>query len=376
MQAVGYSSMIFIIAVGRAFADGQTYFLGRRIGIRGRAVIIDLIYRKSLRKTSKVSQGCKESGDAHADTGKIVNLMSVDATKILEVSCYFFYLWSAPLQVIICVTFLLSVAGYPGLAGLSVMIAMMPIGGIMGRAIARFQRDLMRKTDDRITSINELLLSIRIVKFFAWEDKFEEKIGELRSAELDCLWKYILANSGSRVIWNAAPVLVSFVTFTAMTVGAGSVLTASTAFTALAIFNSLRSPLAVMPDIIVKVGDALVSLSRIEMFLAEKELDEYIVSTNAPATQSDIAVQFKDSSFSWPGSGSEQCSSVRTSLALRKIMVEFPKGKLSVISGPTGSGKSSLLAAILGELVCVSGGGKVNFNGDTKSIAYSSQEGT
>ena len=109
--------LLFIVSILRSLADGQVYFLGRRIGIRVRAVIIALVYEKSLKRVAVCAPQSTTQNDS--GSGKMTNLMSVDAAKILEVCCYFIYIWSTPLQTIIFVAFLVYVAGYSALAGVA-----------------------------------------------------------------------------------------------------------------------------------------------------------------------------------------------------------------------------------------------------------------
>lgn len=232
----------------------------------------------------------------------------------------------------------------------------------------------MKATDSRITAINELLQGVRIIKFFSWETQFETKIEILRMAEIQQLWLYVLANSGSRIIWNAAPVIVSLVTFTTLTMWSGERLTASTAFTALALFNSLRNPLTTMPDIIVRTGEALVSLARIEAYLAEPELDHCISKT--PSDTTSLLFQ-KESLFSWfKPDAVDNGRRKQRGFMLKDLCLDFPLGGLTVIHGPTGAGKSSLLAALLGELHCIKGGvtiGSKSTESEHDPIAYASQ---
>lgn len=103
-----YAFAMFTFAIIRSFADGQTYFLGRRMGIRVRSVIISLVYNKSLKKIKNHEK----------DAGKIMNLMSVDSAKIMEVCCYLMYLWSTPLQILMIIGYLLYIAGWAGAVGL------------------------------------------------------------------------------------------------------------------------------------------------------------------------------------------------------------------------------------------------------------------
>lgn len=180
---------LFLASSTRSIADGQTYFLGRRIGTRVRAALIGELYAKSLRRIQ-----CSSTGD-------ILNLMSVDSTKVLEVSCYLMYLWTTPLQVLICISFLIYVLGWSALTGIAIMILMIPIGRFMGKQIAKRQKILMQSSDKRLSSTLELLSGIRLIKFFAWETNFLKAIDSLRSTELVNLWSYIKVIAINKIIW-------------------------------------------------------------------------------------------------------------------------------------------------------------------------------
>jgi ABC-type multidrug transport system fused ATPase/permease subunit len=366
-----YSVLLFVISMIRSVSDGQLYFLGRRIGIRVRSVIIALVYEKSLKRVARSSSDIKNE----FGSGKVTNLMSVDAAKVLEVCCYFMYVWATPLQSLIFILFLVQVAGLAGLAGLTVMILLIPIGTHIGGIIQRRQKVLMVTTDNRINAVNELLQGIRIVKFFAWEGRFEKKLEKLREVELKALWNYILLNASNKIIWSSAPVLVSFCTFFTMTMFSGRDLSISTAFTCLSIFQSLERPLKQVPDIVVKIMEALVSLKRVEEYIHQDELQDYI-NTEPNYKQKEYGVHFlPNSHFQWyvktDSSPTSQAFPIHANFG-------FPKGKLSVVYGPTGAGKSSLLSSILGELQCVKGGVILEDGSEPKSriaIAYVSQQG-
>jgi ABC-type bacteriocin/lantibiotic exporter with double-glycine peptidase domain len=180
---------LFLASITRSIADGQTYFLGRRIGTRVRAALIGELYAKSLRRIQASS------------TGDILNLMSVDSTKVLEVSCYLMYVWTTPLQVLICISFLIYVLGWPALTGIGIMVLMIPIGRIIGKHIAKRQKLLMASSDKRMSSTLELLSGIRLVKFFAWETNFLKEIDNLRGKELANLWDYMKIIVLNKIIW-------------------------------------------------------------------------------------------------------------------------------------------------------------------------------
>ncbi|KAJ3253173.1 hypothetical protein HK103_000814 [Boothiomyces macroporosus] len=291
-----YAFAMFTFAIIRSFADGQTYFLGRRMGIRVRSVIISLVYNKSLKKIKNHEK----------DAGKIMNLMSVDSAKIMEVCCYLMYLWSTPLQILMIIGYLLYIAGWAGAVGLAVMIIMLLFTGMVGRLIVTTQTNLMKKSDARVNSSNELLQSIRVIKFFAWEKVY---------------------------------IVLTF-------------------------------------DIIVRVLEAYVSLKRVQDYINEPELEEYVnINGYSPL---DPVVCLPGSEFQYPepsGLGIAELDAI-SGFKLRNLDIKFPVNGLTVIHGTTGSGKTSLLNAILGELECKAGGvhlGQCSLLKKDIPIAYASQ---
>ena len=118
----------------------------------------------------------------------------------------------------------------------------------------------------------------------------------------------------------------------------------SIAFTAMSLFIQLEGLTHMIPMLLVFGVNAKVSADRIDKFLARPEKPEN--------TYPGDSVSFDKASISFP-SDAEKDDEDR--FILRDISMEFPNGALSVISGPTGSGKSLLLAAILGEAEVLSG---------------------
>lgn len=73
------------------------------VGLRIRTALISAIYRKSLKMSSSAR---KES-----TVGEIVNLMSVDAQRFMDLVIYINMLWSAPLQISLALYFLWGLLG-------------------------------------------------------------------------------------------------------------------------------------------------------------------------------------------------------------------------------------------------------------------------
>ncbi|KAJ3131539.1 hypothetical protein HDU90_008206 [Geranomyces variabilis] len=390
IEGVLYAVALLICSLVRAACDGQVYFIGRRIGCRVRAVVIGEVYGKALRR--RAIQGDVDDANASATTGQITNLMAVDTGKILESACYLIYFWAYPLQIVICTTLLVILLGWPALAGIGVMVTVAPIGGFLGKLVADKQKALIKSTDARITAMSELLQGIRIVKFFAWEKHYFKSLTKFRSTELDRLKSYLYTTAASRLVWFSAPILVSFLTFMSFTKLAGRSLTAEVAFTGLALFNALRDPLRNLPDMIVRYTEAFVSVRRIETFLREENLERYNPGQKAHAVAAAAAqtpVGFTGpAAFSWeakPDKAKKSAAStppasttpVPAPFGLSNLEIAFPQGKLSLICGVTGHGKSSIILALLGEMNRTKGESYLPGpapDGERPTVAYAAQQ--
>ena len=94
--------------------------------------------------------------------GEIVNLMSVDAQRFMDLSPYFHTLWSAPLQIILSLVFLYLTMGPPIFAGFAVMVLMIPLNSGLGSWMQKLQVKQMSHKDSRIKLVNEVLNGIKV----------------------------------------------------------------------------------------------------------------------------------------------------------------------------------------------------------------------
>eukprot|EP00835_Amoeboradix_gromovi_P005060 NODE_442_length_8548_cov_0.231862.p1 type:complete len:1245 gc:universal NODE_442_length_8548_cov_0.231862:1465-5199(+) len=352
---------MFCMSITKSLCDGRTYFLGRRVGTRIRAILIGEIYEKALRR--KTNQGAVRDEDGNSiktTTGEIVNLMAVDAQKCLDYVCYLHMLITTPMQIIICTVALYTFLGWSALCGIMLMVVIIPTQRWLAQIVEDQQNDLMKRTDGRITKMNELLQGIRIVKFFAWERKFEESLLNTREDELKYLRKFLLTVALMMVIYHSIPILVSLLTFVAFAKLAGGTLTATNVFTTISLFYTLRMPLYDVPDQFVRYFETSVSVQRIAKFFTQEEME--------PPMESDY-IGFKDASFGWK---KEESSGEEYGFKLLNLDIRIPENKLTVIIGPTGSGKSSLLSALLGEMHTIQG--EYSLPKRSKGVAYVPQQ--
>lgn len=337
--------------------NGQALFIGRRISIKLRAIIIGEVYAKALRRKDVSAAGESDDKDnSQANNGQIINLMAIDAFKVSEICAYLHYLVaSVPVELVIAIALLYGILGWSALAGIVAMIILLPWNYWMSRQFSKIQEDLMKTTDIRINRMNELLNSIRIIKYFAWESSFMKDIDECRANELKQLRRRYFMLCLASLSWNASPVLITLLTFVTYTKLAGKDLTASVAFTSLSLFNVLRAPLDQLADMITNVLQSKVSVDRVAAFLAEEETLKYDHLFKKTKSADAPKVGFVDGTFTWASRQELSKDPNQSAFQVRDLDVNFPVGELSVVTGPTGSGKTSLLMALLGEMTPIKG---------------------
>ncbi|KFQ36515.1 Canalicular multispecific organic anion transporter 2, partial [Merops nubicus] len=345
------AALMFICAVLQTLILHQHFQYCFVTGMRLRTGITGVIYRKSL----VITNSAKRS----STVGEIVNLMSVDAQRFMDLMTFLNMLWSAPLQIFLALYFLWETLGPSVLAGVAVMVLLIPFNSAIAMKTRAFQVEQMRYKDARIKLMNEILGGIKVLKLYAWEPSFSEKVLEIRKNELRVLKKSAYLNSLSTFAWISAPFLVALTTFSVyVSVNEKNILDAEKAFVSLSLFNILKFPLNMLPQVISNIAQTSVSLKRIQQFLNHDELDPNCVETKVIAPGNAISVT--NATFSW---GKELKPS------LKDINLLVPSGALVAIVGHVGCGKSSLVSALLGEMEKLEG--EVAVKG---SVAYVPQQ--
>ncbi|XP_028263925.1 canalicular multispecific organic anion transporter 2 isoform X3 [Parambassis ranga] len=320
-------------------------------GMNVRTALIGAIYRKAL----VITNAAKRS----STVGEIVNLMSVDAQRFMDLTTFLNMLWSAPLQIMLALYFLWQNLGPSVLAGVAVMIMLIPFNAVIAMKTRAYQVEQMQYKDSRIKLMNEILNGIKVLKLYAWENSFKEKVLAIRQKELNVLRKTAYLGALSTMAWTSAPFLVALTTFAVyVTVDENNVLDAEKAFVSLSLFNILRFPLNMLPQVISSIVQASVSLKRIQSFLSHDELDPDSVDRKNTGTEFSVTVV--NGKFTW---GKDDPA------VLHNINVMVPQGSLLAVVGHVGCGKSSLISALLGEMEKLEG--EVSVRG---SVAYVPQQ--
>ncbi|KDQ16443.1 hypothetical protein BOTBODRAFT_186497 [Botryobasidium botryosum FD-172 SS1] len=390
-RAYIYACLAFVASILKAQADVQHLWYGRRASARVRTELTAAIYDKALKRkdlsgvdgtkdkdkdreepngqqsSKRRKNETKAETTKSADTGKIVQLMSGDAGRIGMTISAAYFIYGAPFEIAIACTFLYQLLGVSAFVGFFVLVVTAPLNHYLSRRNIAIAKELLAARDRRMSLLNELIGAVKFIKFFAWEERWIKRVEDMRKTELRWLVKDRTNSVMFGLLWTCAPLFVSIVSFLTYIL-LGNTLSVSKAFTAIALFNMLKMPLNVIPHWIVQILQAGVALGRISKFLEEEEVPDYVSTLKrAPASSQSLPEEFlgiSNGSFRWNapkrtqlnGSEGESASelmnedSEENRFELQDISVRFPEGELTVLTGPTGSGKTAILLALLGEM--------------------------
>lgn len=334
------AAVIFGKAMRRKDVKGVTKKTLKEIDLNGPIDANERTRVKGEEPTTKDEDG----DDAQKTRQSNINLVGVDSYRISSFATYIYVFPGTVLKLALAFGFLIHLIGWiPLLAGLAIPAIVTPINAFASKQYANSQEDLMKTRDKKTAVVTEALQGIRQIKFSAIEDNWQRKILAVRNKELKAQWRIFKFDTVLISIWILGPVMLSAVALAVYAIIHKS-LSPSIAFTTVSVFEALEMTLAVIPELITEYLDAKVSAKRVEKYLDSAEREQY--------TTEGATIAFHKATIAWPveDEGKEE-----DRFRLQDLNLEFPKNNLSVISGRTGSGKSLLLAAILGEADMLSG---------------------
>ncbi|KAL8891556.1 MAG: hypothetical protein Q9215_001420 [Flavoplaca cf. flavocitrina] len=285
-----------------------------------------------------------EEEEVEQSRQSVINLVAIDTKRISDFATCHWIFSQTIAKLFASVLFLTKLIGWPSLlAGFGFAALTLPFNIWASRTYSKTQTGLMKARDQKMVMVTEALQGIRQIKFSALESPWEAKIGKQRKEELTMQWRAFAADTALIGIWILGPVMLSAVSLAVFALLHGE-LSPSIAFTTITIFAQIEMTLAVIPELTSDGLEAWVSLQRVGDYLDAPEKEEYSIPSET--------VAFDNASMAWPSDNLEEDPD---RFILRDINLEFPANQLSVISGKTGSGKSLLLAAILGEADKIAG---------------------
>ncbi|XP_076074808.1 multidrug resistance-associated protein 1-like [Mytilus galloprovincialis] len=345
-----YAILMFGLTIGKTIFETQQGLRNCSGERRMWIAISSVIYKKTLR----LSNSAKKS----STSGEIVNLLSVDAGRISTCFHNINFLWTIPFMFCSTLFLLWQTLGVSAFIGLGIVVVLIPFNSYLVKKGKDLHLEVMDLKDNRVKMMNEVLNGIKVLKLYAWEDSFEKQISTIRDKEMGVIRNQALVGTCMHLAWCLTPFLVSLGTFAMyVLIDPENVLTAEKAFVAMSLFGMLSWNLNALPHIVNHYVQANVALKRIQAFLNKEELNEEAVTRSHDNKN---AVTVDSGTFAW---------NKEDDFMLKDINVHIPEGSFVAIVGSVGSGKSSMLSAILGEMGSMSG--KVNLKG---SVAYVSQQ--
>ncbi|XP_053191606.1 ATP-binding cassette sub-family C member 10 isoform X2 [Scomber japonicus] len=322
-----------------------------KVALSARAALISAIYSKALRVSSSSLAGFA--------LGEVVNLMSTDSDRVMNFFNSFHELWTLPFTFSITLYLLYLQVGVAFLGGLGVALLLVPFNKFLASRILSNNKHMLRYKDIRVKLMTEILFGIRVIKFYNWEPHFTQKVADCRKQELSHLKALKYYDAMCVYTWAALPVVISILTFVTYVL-LGHQLTAAKVFTTLALVGMLIFPLNSFPWVINGILEAKVSLDRIQRFfnLTNQDLQAYYALVSPEDSQTSVLLN--QGKFSWQQLDENKeretdSGAAKGSLQLHNLNLHITKGSLVVVVGKVGCGKSSLLAALTGELNRLSG---------------------
>ncbi|KZV72448.1 P-loop containing nucleoside triphosphate hydrolase protein [Peniophora sp. CONT] len=370
LRPIVWIILMFISSVTADLIWQRNIFIITTVMARARALLTYVVYEHSLRvrvdantqsDDEPASTGAKSSPTSRRSpgVGTMINLTTTDLDNILDGRDFLITFFYSPVQMAFCLYFLYLLLGWSAFVGLAIMLLCFPIPGYITKFSQGIQRQVMRKTDARVQTVSEMMNVLRMVKLFGWEHKLADRVSSKRTDELQWIRTRELLKLANRLANLVIPVLQLITTYAVYTLVMRRELTPSVVFPSITLFDMLRNQLGSiigsLPDII----QAKVSLDRLTEFLhsADGLLDEFSAKeyevSAGQEPDDDSVVGFRDAQFTWDGSSEVVSDELGTQ---RHFSLNFPgsvvfeRGCLSLITGPTGSGKTSVLMALLGEM--------------------------
>lgn len=326
---------LFLLQVLATVCYNAQFELASRTGYRLRTALSISLFSKYFKLSNNARQ--------IYSVGKITNITTTDTLKIDLASQYFHMMHGSIILILITFGILYAFLGVSIFAGFAFIVLYLPVQFFLSRANSQFRRAANVHADERMRLIHETLKGIRVIKAYSWENSFMNIIGKIREKESREIFKYLAARATTSNLTQAVPtfaMVLTFITYNFI----GNTLSISKVIPSLALFYGIRVPMLFIPVAIGYSLDAWIGFTRIGDLLNAEELSEQPELLISSTDSTEPAIEVINADFAW--NSTSQLSGMNFSV---------PVGKLVAIVGSIGSGKSSLLQALTGDMQRVRG---------------------
>lgn len=288
-QGIGFALGVSFIFMFSIFFLNIFFYYSAITGAQCRAVLVHAIYTKNMKLSAKAR--------LTFTNGKVTNFVSTDCHRVDFGLNWFHFGWSFPVAIGISIAVVMVNIGPPGLIGFAVLLCAFFFVIWAGRAMVIGRRAVSKITDSRVSLMREVLQSMKIIKFYSWEEAYIQKISDIRTKEMDHVVKILSIRNLLNAVFTSVPTIAGLLSFILLS-KTGGALNPATVFSSLSIFNVLRMPLMLLPLSIVTSTDAFQALTRIESFLSASEMNQYLEKVPLEQLNGDSVV-ISDGSFIW-----------------------------------------------------------------------------
>ncbi|HEX7673220.1 MAG TPA: ABC transporter transmembrane domain-containing protein [Bdellovibrio sp.] len=320
----------------------QHYFVR---SLRSYQLLGNLLNEKIFRHSLKLSMEARQKNQL----GDIVNYMGSDSESVADFPLILADVLYAIGMILAIVAMLFYYIGWSTLAAVAVLLTLAPLTKFISKSFTKLDDEMMAQRDQRVTLMTQALNAIRVVKYFAWEKSVAKEVNEVRAKELAARRHLARAETFSSLGYLGVS---TFVLFVALAVHAwrGQTLDAALIFTCISLFGLLEGPFGELSRLISRYTQALVGARRILNFLSQEEVKEK--SGTLDNSGKSAGLQVTDLTVKYQGAETP---------VLQDISFTIPAGQSLAVVGPVGSGKSSLIFSLLGEIQIE--GGSIAYTG-------------
>ena len=232
--------------------------------------------------------------------------------------------------------------GYSAIpANIFIVFVLLPLQYYMARTASSISYEATALITKRVRLLSEMLTAIKLIKFYAWEEYFLAKVNSARKKEVEKERGELINKIAAFMTVFVAPILAILVTLGTFYSVSGTLPAPDVVFSLLALYNTLRYPLLLLPSAERTLTGANISIARLEEYLKLPEIDVPLEIKDKPATDPNILMSMKNASFTWDGDLDHP--------HISDLSLELHRNQIIAVVGDIGSGKS-FFAAILGQL--------------------------
>ncbi|KAJ0322833.1 hypothetical protein COL5a_008660 [Colletotrichum fioriniae] len=349
-------SMAVFVYVGLAIARTAYQHSLNRLKIMIRGAVVGLLNNKQLNHQS-----------AGYDDARAVTLMSTDADNVVQSASMFHETWAQIIEVIIGTVMLARRVGWVCAVPFVMIFFCSRVSRYLAKNLQSKQKDWSVATQNRIAMTTSMLGSVKSLKMLGIVDHTESLILSLRLWELEMAkkvrWMMVAYNASANALGIFAPIL-TLVLYVIVARLNGSALDVETAFTTTALLGLVTHPANMIMTIVPQAVGSLAAFERIQQYLSEPsredqrllfdKAEESLVNISPAMSLEDVTIQGLTTS---------------KPPILGNLNLVIDKGSIVMCSGPVGCGKTTLVRALLGEVLTASGTISVS----TKRIGYCEQ---